>query len=294
MSSESSSTEDLLGYYFLKLPRELRDLVYFYLVTDSSPIVVTDVVLQPIIPHPTLAAEVLEATYTYNTFETTISHDAENASRNIWKQQAKYTKYIRHVIINTTEVGINLDACSDGSALERMEYDCTVRRPHIRKPWEDLLELPRLESLVINLQKRESAVFDWANFSPILYELRARLPQLHTTFNVSFDDILRVRWEDESWADPVPYIPMGFIDVSEMIAPPSDDDRKYVEKHLPNMRTTVSRDAVRGLLDESRAQRRSLGQYYVVKEPALLRLRMAEHYQVYKGLITDSVGACQN
>ena len=153
----------------------------------------------------------------------------------------------------------------------------------------ELLDLPRLESLTINMQKHSCDQFFWANFSPIIYQLRSNLPKLQITFNVSFDKVLKHSWDSPEWTsngqNPKDYEPMGYVDVSELIEKPSQADVAYVDSHhVVKTTETKGRDAIRGLLAESHANRRHLGPYYVVKEPNLLRVLMQEHWEVYNQL----------
>jgi hypothetical protein len=117
------------------------------------------------------------------------------------------------------------------------------------------------------------------------------LPHLRIRFLVSFDEMLKAKWDVLSMLDPVnggwmmqpdPYLPMGFVDVSELMERPSGADREYVEQHVEEGSTDVGgRDVYRGLLDEGPESRRVLAVHYVVKEPALLRCLVEEHYAVY-------------
>lgn len=49
------------------------------------------------------------------------------------------------------------------------------------------------------------------------------------------------------------------------------------------------RDILRGLLDETASQRRALAVYYVVRDPALLRVRIEQHYKAYKWIRTKPI-----
>ncbi|CAO2654751.1 Nn.00g114840.m01.CDS01 [Neocucurbitaria sp. VM-36] len=287
MDSAFLPTSDTLGHHFLSLPRELRDLIYPYIVTKDDPIYLAATDTQLNIRNATISAELLEAVYTHNTFVVSFSHSVhsqdENASASIWGDQPQYKKYIRNIIVEASEVKL------EETELPQLERECTVTRPEVRKEWLELLELPRLERLTINMQKGSSKKFCWANFSPVLYQLRSTLPKLQITFNISFDNLLEFHWYDPVWQsanNPVAiyYHPMSFVDVSELIERPSEDDKQYVELFLTKRNETTSRDAVAGLLALSPEDKRTLGRHYVVKEPALLRVLMEDHWEVYKGV----------
>jgi hypothetical protein len=162
----------------------------------------------------------------------------------------------------------------------------------MRVQWLSLLDLPRLESLTIEMQKTLFSGFVWADFTPILFHLRHTLPKLNLTFKLSFDALLKAKWEVLSLLDPVnggwtlqtdPYLPMGYADATELIEAPSEQDRAYVREHIEEGSTDVgTRDACRGLLDETPESRRALAVHYVVKEPELLRCLMEEHWGIWK------------
>lgn len=281
-----------LGQRMLQLPRELRDLIYLHIVREDSPIDITNRNIQVSLRHPILSAEWLEAIYAHNICSVTF-HDSSlpkggNLPRSLWGALPYYKQFIRDLEVNATEGLLH------ERDLEALELECTTKKPDYRRQWSELLELPRLESLTIKLQKRNRNLFVWANFSPILYLLRERNPKLRITFNLSFDAILEQHWSIDSflhderggWTTRAmendPYLPMGFVDMSSLMYPPNDDDRAYVEEHLSDSMEVGSRDVVRGLLDETPANRRVLAQCYVVKESPLLRILMADHYDIYK------------
>ncbi|KAF1965262.1 hypothetical protein BU23DRAFT_32809 [Bimuria novae-zelandiae CBS 107.79] len=133
------------------------------------------------------------------------------------------------------------------------------------------------------------------DFSPILYVLRARNPSLSITFNLSFDTILWYHWDHGEWLEfagravPWPtdeHQPMGYVDISDLMAPPSEDDVAYVTEHLEEYWTEKkmpqNRNIRDGLLDESPSNWRVLAKNYAVKEPLLLRCRMKEQFEVYR------------
>ncbi|KAF2829194.1 hypothetical protein CC86DRAFT_464851 [Ophiobolus disseminans] len=283
---------DQLGRRFLALPRELRDLIYPYIVFQVSPLELTNCDIQAPVDHPVLSAEWLEAIYANRTCSIAFSNfrllrDLQ-LEHSLWGSVPQHKRYIRHLIVNASEAVLREDD------LNKVERECTVQKPEVRKEWNELLELPRLESLTIDLQKWSSSGFAWANFSPILYLLRERNPRLRISFNISFDAILENKWnidlslseERREWVTrnvvDDPYLPMGFVDMSELIGTPTDEDRAYVGEYLSGTKDVGSMDIVRGLLDETPANRRVLTQHYLVKEPALLRVLMAEHYEIYK------------
>ncbi|KAH7062020.1 hypothetical protein BKA63DRAFT_573224 [Paraphoma chrysanthemicola] len=280
-----------LGQRLLRLPRELRDLVYSYIVREDSPVDLTNGNIQISLRYPIISAEWLEAVYTHNACSVTF-YDSDLGDsvppRSLWGTFPSYKRHVRDLEVNATE------ALLQETELEALELECTTQQPRCRRRWNELLGLPCLENLTIKFQKRNRNSFAWANFSPILYRLRERNQRLRITFNVSFDNILEEHWSVDpflhegggGWAlravEDEPYLPMGFVDMSELVDPPGDDDRAYVEEYLLGSREIGWRDVVRGLLDETPANRRVLAQCYVVKEPPLLRILMAEHYAVYK------------
>jgi hypothetical protein len=75
---------------------------------------------------------------------------------------------------------------------------------------------------------------------------------------------------------------MGFVDMSNLIAEPTDGDRRYVEEHLPLTRDLGERDCVNSLLYEFPSSRRVLAPFYMVKDTPLLAVLMQEHYEIYK------------
>jgi hypothetical protein len=274
----------------LHISRELRDLIYFYIVhDDDSPLDITKVGDLVPVDQPTISAEWLEAIYTQRVLRVTFSTPEflrdGLVSTSPWGPYPQHLHSIRHLIISAPEARFH------EPNLEDLEHHCTIAKPEVRQEWNDLLSLPRLETLTIELQKSNHNTFTWANFSPIVYYLREHHPKLDIRLHISFDQILKAKWEVLSLMDPVnggwilqsdPYLPMGFVDVTELIEPPTDEDREYVKEHLPGSTDVGARGIYRGLLDETPESRRLLALHYVVKEPALLRVLMEEHYEIYK------------
>jgi hypothetical protein len=286
---QSPSTH--LGQRFLKLPRELRDLIYFHIVYDDAdtPLDFTSFDIQVPLYHSAISAEWLEAAYTHRICRVTFSDPEllrnDLIQGNIWGPYPQHKHLIRRLIVNAPEASIF------GSNPTDLENKCSTVQSEVRQEWNELLMLPRLESLRIELQKNASDAFGWVNFSPIVYQLREQIPRLFIELYISFDMILEHKWNIESLLDaengdrtmhPDPYLPMGMADVSSLIERPTTEDRAYVLEHLARNAEVGSRDIIRGLLDETPANRRLLAQHYVVKEPALLRILMADHYEIYK------------
>ncbi|KAH7398257.1 hypothetical protein BKA66DRAFT_452721 [Pyrenochaeta sp. MPI-SDFR-AT-0127] len=293
MAIAPSSSPDLLGYHFLRLPRELRDLIYPYFVIEDAPIHLSRTTWPLEITNSVISTEYLEATYTYNTFIVTFTDPIRIRNAippcSVWGLHPQCKQYIRRLVVQATEARLH-----ETKILE-LEHECTVTRPEVRKEWTELLDLPRLESLTINMQKYSATHFAWANFSPILYELREQLPRLTIAFNISYDVLLETSWYDTPWpfADDMTgneYEEMGYVSIDELIAPPSEEDKNYVEMYVTREVGTKGRDAMAGMQGESSADRRILGPHYVVKEPALLRVLMNEHWQLYQRYRNERVG----
>jgi hypothetical protein len=280
-----------LGRRFLNLPRELRELVYTHgIVRDTLEL--TDRDISAPVHHPAINVEWLEAMYAYSTCSVTFSDARElrdnGVQHSLFGNHPEYKRLIRYLVVNVLEAELGEED------LERAEHECVTRKPEARQEWNELLQLPRLESLTINMQKTKSSSFVWANFSPILYEIRERMPKLHVVFNISFDTLLENKWNIDLAQSELlrqwiprditndPYLPMGFVDLTALIAPPTNEDREYMRDNFLGPMDVGSVDIVRGLLDEIPEHRRLLTEHYMVKEPAVLRVVMARHYEIYK------------
>lgn len=297
MTAEQRTVRRAFKENFLKLPKELRDLIYAELYSGSAPVPLEDVQIGPAglallaiedqEMDQSLVAEILEAFYTHHTFSLTLSdtNDVRHICPADCSVSPQYEEYIRKLVVNAEEAELG-----GTTSLEALELRCLDVLHPTRARWEGLLKLPRLEQLSIRLQKRTNHHFSWADFSPILIQLRKNLPKLQVSFSISFDTLLERYWSDPIWENYTepgnvveePYDPMGFVDVTELIEPSTKEDVTYVQENLAENMETQGQDILRGLLDESAPQRRALALHYVVREPALLRVRIMEHYEVYK------------
>lgn len=298
MALETGAETRAFRERFLRLPRELRNQVYADVYRNSPPVPMESIETSPASTalltaesntDVDLTAELLEAFYTHSTFSVTFSdlHDIKTAAARpvCWGPYPQYLRHIRELIVcaQETTVGNNF-------VIEEFEKKRLYLEPKGRAEWERLFHLPRLERLTVKLQKREHLFFCCADFSPVLVHLRESLPKLQVAFSISFDTLLERYWYDPIWENNTqpgfvqekPYAPMGFVDMTELIGPPTEEDYAYVQEYLPREREIFGRDILRGLLDETPAQRRALALHYVAKEPALLRVRMMAHYEVYK------------
>ncbi|KAF9694467.1 hypothetical protein EKO04_007468 [Ascochyta lentis] len=298
MASWTKTESDTFEDRFFRLPRELRDLVYANVYADAAPVAMenidadlTSMVLFTSKAHqiePDHAAEVLETFFTHNTFHITFpDHDDSlpHAWPVPWSPYPQYHRYIRTLNVHAQEAGPDPTVPLRATKNEYLD-ETFPRKTH----WESLLELPRLERLNIYLQKRHNQYFSWADFSSTLIELRRRLPKLQISFSVSFDTLLEQYWTDPIWENytepgnvvEVPYDPMGFVDVTELIEVPTEEDVQYVQEHCSEQKGSPGRNILMGLLDETAPQRRALALHYVVREPSLLRVRMMENYKAYR------------
>ncbi|KAF2451545.1 hypothetical protein P171DRAFT_478581 [Karstenula rhodostoma CBS 690.94] len=274
-----------------KLPRELRDKVYADALDAHCPVGLTEDLLPHIPPilreNPSLLPEILEVLTRLKTFN--LNCDDPHAAVLKSPRVCVNPYEVRHLNITCTEYASILDH-ADFEDLE--EHEKIYQRTVSRCDWERLLDFPRLQDLAIYMQKREDNSLNTFDFGPVLYSLRAKLPQIKITFFLSFDTILRNLWDDPRWnngdisADTPPYRPMGFVDMSDLVAPSTDEDLNYLLEHLSDYvhtgRMPGNRCIGTGLLDESPANRRALAKHYAVKEPALLRCLMRDHFEVYR------------
>jgi hypothetical protein len=279
--------------HILQLPRELRDLIWAYTVKQDSPIAITENVLPVDIADTTIREELQEAAYIYNTLIVTLSDPDtimdSTAAPNIWGIHPQCKRHIRKLIFEVMENAMY----DDHAALLTREHERAVSQSWTRKQWANLLELPRLENLTINMQKPATTQFAWTVFSPILIQLRKSKPNVCITFNISFDNILERAWNDEIWdvgddTGDAEYQPMGFVDMSELVELPTHEDRAYVEEYGFDIRNMSTRLVVQGLLTQSTADKRRLAIHYVVREPQVLKVLMEKHYEVYKMVKKES------
>ena len=252
---------------------------------------------------PDFKEDVFKAYYTYSKFSVQFpnhqapcckvtGYDIICSCSVEWLPGPKTCQYIRTLVIHSQESGIDSSVGRKAKTMHALEHSHSYR--HFRRCFEQLLSLPRLEHLTINLQKHNNEQFCWAIFTPILSSLRERSSKFQISLNISFDTLLEACWTDPIWENTTepgnviehPYNPMGFVDITELIEPPTAEDVAYVEEHCLGQLMIPGQDILRGLLDETASQRRALAVHYVVKEPALLRVRIKEHYEAYKWMIT--------
>ncbi|KAF3044032.1 hypothetical protein E8E12_007201 [Didymella heteroderae] len=308
MTNEHRAAHRTFAENLFGLPKELREIVYTEVFKDSAPVPLRDREISPAGRtllafggwplDPELIEEVSKAYYTYSTFSVRFpGHQDYNC--NVmngsircscavqWLPEPQNCQYVRNLIIHSQESGID-HRRSQAGTLQALEDMYSNR--HFRRCFEQLLLLPRLEQLTIHLEKQNNEQFTWAVFTPILSLLRERSPKFQVSLAISFDALLEAYWSDPIWENTTepgnvvehPYDPMGFVDITELIESPSAEDVAYVEKHCQGQVMTPGQDILRGLLDETAPQRRALALHYVVKEPALLRVRIKEHYKVYE------------
>ncbi|KAL1593198.1 hypothetical protein SLS60_010806 [Paraconiothyrium brasiliense] len=276
-----------------RLPRELRDKIYTDAVDVHGSIGFTEDLLPHIPPilreDSNLLPEALETLVRMKVFSWN------------WKNPEVATHESTSVCVNPYDVrqlnvtcSEHLASSADSNFDQLNQHENIYRFTHSRMQWEQLLDFPRLQKLVIYMQKSGDYSLNTLDFGPILYALRERKPDINITFYLSFDTILKEYWEDPMWGSPTPpdtapaYKPMDYVDLSELVAPATQKDIDYVHEYLPRhlniWRMPGYRSIRQGLLDETPANRRALADYYAVQEPALLRYQMREHFELYQKL----------
>ncbi|KAF2121153.1 hypothetical protein BDV96DRAFT_205091 [Lophiotrema nucula] len=168
----SSSTPDIYRH-LLRLPRELRDLIYPDIVKQGDPIRLgyaePHAITNPFHSNSMVAAEALEAFYKCNSF--IISFDDDPKARPVARQHWKYHPFfpvIRHLIIEATESVINPEQ-ANLEHFESLYWDSLAR-----KNWTSLLSLDHLQTLEVRLEKRNDRNVSTFDFGPVLRELEHR------------------------------------------------------------------------------------------------------------------------
>ncbi|KAJ4351490.1 uncharacterized protein N0V89_006833 [Didymosphaeria variabile] len=273
-----------------RLPRELRDKIYTDAVDVHGSIGFTEDLLPhvpPILREDTnLLPEALEILVRTKVFNWNWNNPQVAAleSTSVCVNPCD----IRQLDITCSE---HLPSFEDSNFEVLNQHEKTYRRTDSRVRWEQLLDFPRLQKLAIYMQKTGDCSLNTLDFGPIMYALRARKPDINITFYLSFDTILKEYWEDPMWGNPADagpgsYKPMGYVEMSDLVAPATQKDLDYVQEYLPRhlniWRMPGHRSIKQGLLDETPADRRALAEHYAVQEPALLRYQMREHFELYQ------------
>jgi hypothetical protein len=276
--------DQLTGRILQLLPRELRDMIWAYTVQQDEPINIANCIVQLKTSNTTVLAELREAAYTHNTLIITFPDPRQgNSLSSIWGAHPEYRRHIQSLVVEVRE----LSGCP--TDLLTWERENASSLTLLRKYWNGLLSLPRLESLTINMQKISTKSFGWPLFTPILYQLRSSLPKLHLTFNISYDNLLRNRWENGDIVFDEEYNPMGYVDITALFERPSQEDKQYVEQHYQGRRDVVGRDAINGSLLCDQEDRRALATQRLLKDPELTRVKIEEHYEIFKRVEMEAI-----
>lgn len=278
---------------FLRLPRELRDEIYFEVLRDGPAVslIQSQVRYIPSVfqQEDILLNEALEIYYRVQTLKLDLEVSTPDGCVDDLLHDPDIKQKVRRLVVQCDE--------RDSYHSNAKEYEEHSRKSRDRRRWEQLLDMPHLEDLTINMQKHhDCAALFTLDFAPILQALRKRTPGIKIVFNISFDSMLQDEWDEPWWhqwslqntdiePDSDCYEKMGFTDVSDLFAPSSDEDFAHIEEHLSEEWLSKSMpycpSIKHGLLSETPANRRALATHYVAKEPALMRSLMEAHYWVY-------------
>lgn len=283
-SSKPSSPPIPLTSLLLRLPRELRDQIYTQALAHPSPINLgtspSEHIPALLWKDPILRADVLPTYHATNTFWLYLDDAYLPPPGGLWSIYSPIIPAnLRKFIVRCRE--------SSSPVTTPREYETMQRSSAARLRWTALLALPRLTSLAVCVQKAYDAQLFAMDIGPVLHHLRTLRPRLTLSVHLSFDDHLQAVWDDDidplgdSLENSVAYRKMGYVDVTDLFDPPTDEDRAYVDEYLPERTVVHSRSAIAGMLDETPANRRLLARHYAVKEPALFRVLMWEQFEVY-------------
>jgi len=308
MSNGPETARAISPSLLLRLPRELRDQIYKQVLTVEQPLPIRDAYAHQIFSifwkQPTLLAEALEIFYKVNTFVLDLEVDEQASPSETWGPYPHVKQHIRSLVVHCKERTHTSPERAPIIGVYHTEIEKQYRTSHDRRRWEQLLEIPALQKLNINMQKTSTHMLSADDFGPIVYELRARNPAFQVDFLISLDDMLKDLWNAPWWqqfnhapiltrvtgpADDVAdsYQPMGYTDVSYLMEPPSEADLQHVAEYFPEEGAVsrprlVQQFAPMGLLDEEPHHRRQLAGSYIVREPELFRCLMNDRYETYK------------
>ncbi|KAF2736166.1 hypothetical protein EJ04DRAFT_511289 [Polyplosphaeria fusca] len=272
----------------LDLPREIRDTIYAFVFEDPTPSILDEgrlhKITNPAHSNAIVASEALEAHYIHVP-QVIFIHPNEMLPSSPFPSWTTHSfiPSIRHLVVSAEETGSRFFSDIDAFNM----YEIAHAKSCSRRLWETLLKFERLSTLEIRMQKRTPASLFTHDFGPVVYALREFHPGLKIAFSVSFDDFLEYIWVEPHWSEEqVRFKRAGFTDASELLDPPSDEDRAYVAKYLPDhlrLQTMPNgRNIEEGLLDLNVKDRRALAKHYIVQEPQLLRMLLAEQWRVYQ------------
>ncbi|KAF2812917.1 uncharacterized protein BDZ99DRAFT_244613 [Mytilinidion resinicola] len=302
-------TLDTVIHIFLRFPRELRDQIYSYLFTysDSQPINLAYSHLTALDPNidpehhlssrwvgPLLASEMADSFYGLNAFAIASSSPLnQTLSFCRWGSGVMPSAFLRQLSVEIIEDSSSNCVTSDSDQSYEQESVADERRAKLAC----LLHIPRLEKLELRIQKIWEGPLEIRDVNPLIHQLCQQHPRVEIKLAVSFDNLLQEAWD--SWepefgnglslaARQAHYVeefkPAGFSDCTELIAPPSEEDRKHVEEFTPHMIMPRSRRATAGLVDEDVATRKMLQGHYACQEPALMRVNLERHWEVWQKL----------
>jgi hypothetical protein len=275
----------------VRLPRELRDMIYPYIVTEPDPVPLSDshpqresqAIMDTATFNDIIAAEALEAYYGCNTFILCFQPTKNAAPASLWGPHGELARTnIRHLLVKADEpVSKPYSTFAD--------YETRYWYSADRQMWSQLLHVPKLTSLTVELQKWYHESLSWMDYAPIICLLRTQKAALDFKFTISFDDLLRKQFIRPTWrilpgSEDDEYDPMGCIDITDLFDKPSQEDQEYVKKYLPDKRMPKGRPVTAGLLDSNASDRRQLGHLYVVPEPQLFRVLIWEHFELCRDL----------
>lgn len=312
----------------VKLPRKIRNMIFGYVVRQDTPINLNDTAIGFSVMDSTLL-ELQEAAYKNNAFSFTIlppirklpcivhnpdiffGADGSNSDSEveedsefcncavitdplstcsyeeyqftIWGVHFEYKKYIQHLIVVAEEIEVP-DLNPHDS-----EICFTKDRPRIRTQWKELLDLPCLQNLTVQWEKTSLRKFTWADFAPVIRQLRSTRPKLHLTFNMSYESlILKNHGLRSSLVSYSCFKKMSSstlsANITELFDPPTEEDgvfaRDDVEKERQTPVYAILGTLVNRNLNESGL--RSTLRNFLIGHPAYRRVELDEHWKVYQ------------
>jgi hypothetical protein len=237
--------------YFFRLPREIRDVVYAYLLLEDEPITSASrphSIINQYHGQPLIATEAAEFFYNSNTITVHLDPRFKQLTFCPWGSGINPSEHVKKLVVYAKEGIYHIQKAESGSFEKRLPKEA-------REMWDSLYSFPKLEYLEVRIMKEQHYCttvdrplahncLEARDFWPVLCQLRrqnrelrqhmeaaCRLnPELRLTVPkelkikvmLSVDDMFEAAWNEPAWRTrhPDQYEKSGYMDITSLIMRP--------------------------------------------------------------------------